>query len=234
MGVDPDSYRRWRAIELGRRVEAIEQAKIFALAGPLAGRRVLDIGTGDGSYAIAAARQGAARVVGVDRNLDMLAAARRRATQAGVSTRVEFVTADAARLPFPDRSFDRVLAVTMLCVCEDPQAVLVEMARVLEPGGIVVIGELGAWSSWALARRIRATLGSASAVHWQRARFWTLASLRDALVSAGFEPERSASAIRFPPIERLAGVLAPLDRLTDGLGSVGAAFIAWRARVIRG
>src|SRR5205085_5976702 len=80
-----------------------------AVAGAVAiesGMKVLDVGTGTGSAAIAAAGRGA-QVIGLDIVPEMLAAAARRAEQAGVE--VEWVEGDAQALPFDDDSFDRVL-----------------------------------------------------------------------------------------------------------------------------
>jgi len=58
--VTPSTYARWRSTTLGRITEALEVGVVFELAGDLAGRRVLDLGTGDGTYAMAAAQRGAA------------------------------------------------------------------------------------------------------------------------------------------------------------------------------
>lgn len=97
--VPPESYARWRATRLGELTERIELDLVLGLAGPLAGRRVLDVGCGDGTYAIAAAAEGA-RVTAVDRSDRMLEAARTCARQARLSIRFE--RADASRLPFDD------------------------------------------------------------------------------------------------------------------------------------
>src|SRR6185436_5961389 len=49
------AYTRWRRTAVGHITEQVERDLMFALAGPLARRRVLDVGTGDGAYAIEAA-----------------------------------------------------------------------------------------------------------------------------------------------------------------------------------
>jgi len=81
-GTLAQSYARWRASPLGRTVERVEMAVVFDLAGPLAGRRVLDVGTGDGAYALEAARRGAI-VTAVDSDAAMLDAARGRPHRPG-------------------------------------------------------------------------------------------------------------------------------------------------------
>ncbi len=67
--LDPGRYAGWRAI-----TEALELDPVFDLVGPVRGKSVLDVGIGDGSYAIEAAARGAV-VTGVD--VDLGDAARR-------------------------------------------------------------------------------------------------------------------------------------------------------------
>lgn len=117
MSVDPQTYATWRRTLLGSITEELEQRLVFDLAGPLAGRRVLDVGCGDGAYSVTAAERGGI-VTGIDSSEDMLAAARHRAERVGHS--VSFVTADAERLPFADRSFDVIFAITLLCFVKHP------------------------------------------------------------------------------------------------------------------
>lgn len=134
-----DTYARWRASTLGLITERVEIQNVLELAGPLAGKRVLDVGTGDGTYALEAAARGAI-VTGIDLDPTMLAAARTRANERGLSP--SFVLGRAEALPFPDGAFDVVFAVTVLCLVSDARVVAREMARVLAPGGRLVIGEL--------------------------------------------------------------------------------------------
>jgi ubiquinone/menaquinone biosynthesis C-methylase UbiE len=61
----------------------------------------------------------------------------------------------AEQLPFEDASFDLVIAVTVLGFVPDAQRAVGEMARVLVPGGRVVLGELGRYSVRAAERRVR-------------------------------------------------------------------------------
>ena len=82
----PAAYEHWRATPLGRLTEQAELRLVFDLAGSLAGKRVLDVGTGDGAYAIEAAVRGA-EVTAIDSSPEMLDAARSRAARRGVSLR---------------------------------------------------------------------------------------------------------------------------------------------------
>lgn len=78
---DPKTYAGWRATTLGRITERLEVDLVLSLARIGAGDRVLDIGTGDGTYAIAAARRGGV-VSAVDTSQAMLDAAAERAREA--------------------------------------------------------------------------------------------------------------------------------------------------------
>lgn len=102
------------------------------------GMRLLDVGSGPGHTALEMARRvgPAGRVVGVDINADFVAAATRRARAAGLDA--EFVRAAFPPLPFPDRSFERVLCKNVLEYVDSAADTMAEMARVAAPGAIIV------------------------------------------------------------------------------------------------
>jgi ubiquinone/menaquinone biosynthesis C-methylase UbiE len=135
MSITPETYAQWRNSALGALTEQLAQKAAFSLVGDLSGLKVLDVGCGDGSYAMEASQRGG-RVFDLDRSLPMLEAARRRATSS--SAGIEWCQAAAQSLPFRDASFDLVLAVTALCWIPEPVLVLKEMNRVLRPGGAVL------------------------------------------------------------------------------------------------
>ena len=218
--VQPDAYCTWRESSLGSITEEIEQALIWRLAGPLAGLRVLDVGCGDGAYAMVAAQRGA-RVAGVDTSPQMIEAAQRRAVEQDVQ--IDLRVADAAALPFDDGSFDVVLAVTVLCFVADANMALRELARVLAPDGRLVIGELGRWSAWAVLRRLRGWAGSRL---WRAARFRTAGQLRRLVEQAGLRVDEMHGAVFYPPQATLARLLAPVDMRLGRATTFGAAFIA--------
>jgi SAM-dependent methyltransferase len=108
---------------------AAYEAGLAAVAPP---RRVLDVGTGTGLGALAIAeRFRDADIVGVDLSEDMVAEARRK-TPPELAGRIRFEQADAARLPFPDESFDLVALGNMIPFFD-------ELARVLAPGGTLLV-----------------------------------------------------------------------------------------------
>lgn len=218
--VEPEAYERWRQTALGSITETRELEVVFEVAGPVTGWRLLDVGCGDGVYAIEAARRGAV-VTGVDTSEAMILAAGRRAAHHGVN--VELQLGDARALPFEDETFDVVVAVTVLCFVPHPVDAVREMARVLTPGGRLVIGELGRWSTWAAWRRLRGWFGSGI---WRHATFRSARQLSVLTRRAGLEPERVRGAVYYPPFTPIARVLAPLDRVPGAITTAGAAFLA--------
>lgn len=222
-GLLPD-YERWRSSEPGRVTDHIKEEVILELVVPVFGKRVLDVGCGDGVLSVRLAQEGA-QVTGLDDDLRMLEAARCRAGNATI--RPTFVGGDAEALPFPDGSFDIVVAITILCLLSDPKKAFREMARVLQPGGRIVIGELGRHSLWAVMRRFAGWLGARK---WRLARFRTAGDLKELTHAAGLEVEAVRGAVYYPPCGRCARWLSRFDRRLSGLTTFGAAFIALVAR----
>ncbi len=82
------------------------------------------------------------RLTGVDVSQDMIDRATVNAEAYGLTSRVEYVLADARRLPFADEQFDGVFSNGSLHEWAQPPEVLGEMARVLRPGGILLVSDL--------------------------------------------------------------------------------------------
>ena len=99
------------------------------------GSSVLDIPTG-GGVALRGIRPGQGiRYLAADISPGMLERARRAARERGVEDQVEFETADVERLPFAVGEFDRVISFAGLHCFPRPRAAVLEIARVLRPGG---------------------------------------------------------------------------------------------------
>jgi SAM-dependent methyltransferase len=195
---------------------------LLAAAGEVTTLRVLDVGCGDGVHLRALADRGIALGVGLDLSPTMLHAAR---VESGARP-LHFVRGDALRLPFPSGCFDLVWMVTVLCFVADSAAALQEAARVLRPGGRLVLADLGRWSSWAALRRVKGWLGSAA---WRDAHFRSAGELRRLASVAGLGAPRVHGAVCYPPVGVLARALEPLDPWSARLGSLGAAFLVLTA-----
>lgn len=101
---------------------------------------VLDVGTGTGGTALAAARAGG-RVSGIDLTPELLAVARRRGQAERLA--VKWREGDAMSLPYPTASFDRVLSTFAVIFAPNPVDAASELVRVCRPDGVVAV------SGWA-------------------------------------------------------------------------------------
>ena len=219
----PEVYSRWRASEIGATTERLESQLILELVGNVSGRRVLDVGCGDGEFALELTRRGAV-VTGIDASAAMIDAAKKRAAHHNAD--IVFQVATAEQLPFAAEQFDIVTAITILCFVEDASPVFREIASVLRSGGRLVIGELGKWSTWAAARRVRAWLGSRL---WRQGRFRTTNELRRLAGQAGLMVESVRGAIYYPRWGIAARLLSPCDSVLGRLTMIGAGFVALMA-----
>jgi len=115
----------------------------LSLTSLKAGQRALDVAGGTGDLALGLARQvgRGGRVVLSDINRNMLEVGRDRLLDRGVAGNVDFVIADAERLPFAEDSFDCVTIGFGLRNVTDKAAALSSMRRVLKPGGQLLILE---------------------------------------------------------------------------------------------
>ena len=118
--------------------------RLIAQANLAGGHRVLDLGCGTGTLTLLAKQTHPdAEMVGIDPDPEVLSRARSKAAQAGVA--ITWDEGLATRLPYPDRSFDRVLSSLVLHHLKRParQAAFDEVWRVLRPGGEFHIVDFG-------------------------------------------------------------------------------------------
>jgi SAM-dependent methyltransferase len=140
--VDADAFNAFEADGWEERAAGYDDAfgrltarfagPLLDAAGVVRGTRVLDVATGPGYAAAAAAARGAS-AVGIDIAEAMLALARRRAPG------VDFRRASAEELPFADGSFDAVVGNLAVLHLGRPERAAAEFARVLRPGGRVAL-----------------------------------------------------------------------------------------------
>ncbi|MFZ5497160.1 MAG: class I SAM-dependent methyltransferase [Verrucomicrobiota bacterium] len=133
LALDPEDEPDRLCIQLYHRVAA---------AAPLAGRDVLEVGSGRGGGASFVARHHRpARITGADFSPQAVALCRKR--HAGV-TNLAFTVGDAEHLPFPDASFDAVLNVESSHCYGHVEKFYAETARVLRPGGVFLYADFRA------------------------------------------------------------------------------------------
>jgi len=103
------------------------------------GSRVLDVGCRNASHLIKLVQGTGATGVGLDPLSRLLEQARQAVSDAGLVDRIELVEGGMHEIPFPDDSFDLVWCRDVIEVVEDLDAGVAEMARVLRPGGSLIV-----------------------------------------------------------------------------------------------
>ena len=136
--------------------------------GVMPGSRVLDVATGTGHVALAAARRSAV-ATGIDYVPELLEIARRRAVAEDLE--IEFTEADAENLPYGDASFDFVLSAIGVMFAADHARAARELVRVARPGGRIAVaswtpeGFVGGMLA-AVGRHVSPPAGAQPATRW--------------------------------------------------------------------
>lgn len=139
--VDPlTGYSLWAEQYASERNPVLElnQRALCDLLPSLKSKRVLDVGCGTGRVTSILADGGAACIVGIDFSFSMLEQA---STQLRSSPNTHLIAAAGQRLPFADNSFDLVTCSLMISHLEDLFGVVAELARLIKPGGRMLISE---------------------------------------------------------------------------------------------
>lgn len=178
------------------------------LLGDVAGQRVLDLGCGEGSVT-AQLRDAGADVLGVDADPGMVAATAARGLEARV--------ADARDLAGVDGPFDAVFSSAVLHWVPQADRVAAAVARVLRPGGRLVVEQGGHGNVAAVLVALRAALDDHGLAHvatpdWS---FPTVDEASAVLVTSGFEVRHAALVAR--PTALAAGMAAWLRTFTTGI-----------------
>lgn len=138
------AYARWAPVYdlvFGQVFKRGRHAAI--VAAERVGGRILEVGVGTGISLPHYART--SRIVGVDISEPMLEKARERVKQLRLTNVEQLLVMDAARLDFPNSSFDVIVAQYVITTVPNPEATLDEFARVLKPGGeIILVSRVGA------------------------------------------------------------------------------------------
>lgn len=136
---DANAYHDWRVNELRK--------QFFTHFKPeeLAGHDVLDFGCGSGTLSLLAAEAGAASVIGIDLNRDLIEQAKQFCAHRRTKTQPRFIVAeDSKRIDLADDSIDVILCFDVLEHIIDYREIISEWQRVLRPGGRVFIW----WVPW--------------------------------------------------------------------------------------
>jgi len=167
--------------------------------------RVLELGAGTGLNFLHYPE--GAKVSAIEPAKGMRTRAERRVRAPGIRAEISIEDADATRLPYPDASFDTVVATFVFCSIDDLDGAIAELGRVLRPGGALRFVEHGknpdpSWSRW--QHRIQPVWGRLlGGCRLTR-------DVRDPLVRAGFD------------VEEVRPVDLPLPRIASA-GLIGVA-----------
>jgi phosphatidylethanolamine/phosphatidyl-N-methylethanolamine N-methyltransferase len=143
-GMVARAYDRWAPVYDMVFGPVFERGRKAAItAAEHIGGRILEVGVGTGISLPDYSRDN--RIVGVDISEMMLRKARERVSELSLTHVEQLSVMDARNLEFPDASFDVVMAQYVVTACPDPEGALDEFARVLKPGGeIVLLSRVGA------------------------------------------------------------------------------------------
>ena len=227
-GATPTVFRDAEAYErfIGRWTQRLAPL-LLEFAGVRDGDRILDVGSGTGSFALAvAAATRRSEVVGIEPAAAFVAYAKTRTRD----PRVRFEAGDAQSLPYADRSFDRAVAMLVVQFIPEADPAVAEMRRVTRPGGTVAACVWDATGGMEMLRVLwdaAVALDPAAAVHHDGQRplsrpgevvaLWQGAGLRDVhetglvipLDFASFEDLWAPNLTGVGPVGAYVATLAP-------------------------
>ncbi len=113
-------------------LDSFEQFHLLPNLGDLKGKKILDIGAGTGRLSLRLAEKGA-EVTALDVSPEILKVLKKK------NSKITIVVGDAENLPFPDNSFDIMIAAFLIVHLKEPKYFFAEASRVLKPAGIFAL-----------------------------------------------------------------------------------------------
>lgn len=141
-----ENYDPWFLTPVGKKVFELELDLLNEVIKPEEGKSLLDVGIGTGIFSQQLREKGL-KITGIDPSEKMLEIAKKRGFEVKKGT--------GENIPFPDRTFDFVLAMTSIEFSKEPENFVLELVRVAKPGGKIVISVLNLWSLYGLSRRMK-------------------------------------------------------------------------------
>jgi demethylmenaquinone methyltransferase / 2-methoxy-6-polyprenyl-1,4-benzoquinol methylase len=122
-------------------IDKLWRRRAIRLIKPFKPSEILDVATGTGDLAIEALKTGAKRVTGIDISEEMLTLGRIKVERLGLDHRISLKRGDSENLEFADATFDAVTVAFGVRNFEDLGRGLIEIRRVLRPGGVLCVLE---------------------------------------------------------------------------------------------
>ncbi|MEE4286980.1 MAG: bifunctional demethylmenaquinone methyltransferase/2-methoxy-6-polyprenyl-1,4-benzoquinol methylase UbiE [Mariniphaga sp.] len=126
---------------LSANIDKLWRKKSIKMLHKFQPRSILDIATGTGDFAIAAAKLNPEKIVGIDLSEGMLKVGRQKIEKRGLSHLIELQKADSEALPFDNNTFDAAIVAFGVRNFENLEKGLAEIYRVLRPGGAFIVLE---------------------------------------------------------------------------------------------
>jgi ubiquinone/menaquinone biosynthesis C-methylase UbiE len=200
-------YDAWFDGERGRRIFPVEVA---CLRGLLAGvpRPWLEVGVGTGRFAAA---------LGIEDGIDPSNAVLELARHRGVKVK----RGVAEKLPCDDQSYGAVFMIVTVCFLAEPVQAFAECARVLKPGGSLIIGLVPKDSPWG---KSYATKGREGHPFYSVTTFYTCQDVIDMAGAHGFALTEASSCLSERPDTEARQLQPPRSGIVGGAGFVGMRF----------
>ena len=122
-------------------IDKLWRKKAVRILGPYHPKKILDVATGTGDFAIAASKLNVEEIVGFDLSEKMIRVGEEKVKRLSLDSLIHFKKGDSESMPFNDESFDAITVAFGVRNFENLQKGLDEFLRVLKPGGVAVILE---------------------------------------------------------------------------------------------